>query len=519
MAIGQERFGPAVVEMAHIHKSFKEVHALVDVPFTLRAGEVRALVGENGAGKSTLMNILFGMYSFDSGLMKIFGKPVEGKWTSINAIHSGIGMIHQHFSSVACFTVLENVMLPALTWKDLKRDWATESVKIKQIIAEYNFELNINDCVETLSVGQKQQLEILKALYLGAKILILDEPTGVLTPQQAENLLNFLLVLKAKGLSVVMVTHKLEEALQVCDSISVLRAGRHVGTVLKEDTNLQDLARMMIERDYIVTTEGHQPVQGRKPVLEVKDLSVKNEGGTYALDHATFTLYEGEILGVAGVSGNGQTELAEALVGLTQPSEGTVSLEGRCIDRQSIKERRLNGLGYIPEDRHRTGLVLPMSIAENIILDRLTEPPFAKGLMARHQVISEFANQAIREYRIKTPHEKVPAGNLSGGNQQKVVLARTISARPKVIIACQPTWGLDFGATDYVRERLLQAAENEAGVLLISSDLDELLELSNRILVICHGRIMGCLDRDKIDIEQLGMMMVGSAAANQACGA
>lgn len=503
------QFGEPVVQMEHICKNFKTVQALNDVQFQLAAGEIRGLVGENGAGKSTLMNILYGMFSASSGSIKCFGRQLPAQWTSIQAIQNGIGMIHQHFSTVPVYTVLENVVLPTLKWSEITPNWKSCEQKVTALAKEYDFPLDMHSKVETLSVGEKQQLEILKALYQGARILILDEPTGVLTAQQAQNLLNFLIELKNRGFSVVFVTHKLEETMQVCDTITVLRNGRYIDTVLKSETSPQALAKMMVARDYIGTVENNEPPKEQTPILEVQGLCMCGRHGGTDLEHISFTVHKGEIVGLAGVSGNGQQDLVEALIGLSRMDSGSVKLEGREIGDWSIRKRRENGLGYIPEDRHHSGLVLELTVAENLILDKMGRAPFAKGGMVRPKEISQFASQCIRDYKVKTPGGREAVGNLSGGNQQKVVLARTITSNPKMIITCQPTWGLDFGATEFVRNKLVESARAGAGILLISSDLDELFELSHRLLVIYEGRITGVMDRKDVDLEQLGLMMTG----------
>ncbi|AOQ25106.1 Xylose import ATP-binding protein XylG [Moorella thermoacetica] len=503
-----------LVAMENISKTFGDVKALDDVSFYLRKGEIRALVGENGAGKSTLMNILYGMYHADSGRIQVWGEEVTVKWCPQMAISKGIGMIHQHFSLIPNLTVLENVVMPTLEWMDISPQWKSYEQQINKIIHDYGFQLCLKNRIDTLSLGEKQQVEILKALYQGAKILILDEPTGVLTPQQAENLLQFLVSLRERGYSVVLVTHKLNEAMAICDRVTVLRGGRHVATVEKEETTPQEIARMMVDREWLAKLENNAPPATVKPVLEVKELTIEDRHGRPVLDKISFSVGAGEIVGVAGVSGNGQTELAEALVGLRRGVKGSIIMDGSRIDGWSVGKRRYAGLGYIPEDRHGTGLVLELSVAENLVLDRIRQMPFSRLRIVQPQAIEKVAQEAIQAYAIKTPSAKTPIRNLSGGNQQKVVLARTLSANPKVVIACQPTWGLDFSATEYVRKKLIECAQAGIGCLLISSDLDELMELSHRIIVMFHGRIVGEFKRDEIDLDRLGLMMTGYAGEN-----
>jgi len=497
------------VEMRGISKSFGEVLALDRIDFTLQAGEVRALVGENGAGKSTLMNILYGMYSADEGEIRLWGKEIAQPWSPREAIQAGIGMIHQHFALIPNHTVLENIVMPVLTWRHISPPWKTYEQQVTKICQEYHFEINLRARVEDLSMGERQQVEILKALYQGARVLILDEPTSVLTPQQTEALLKFLLVLKERGHSVVLVTHKLDEAMQVSDRITVLRGGKLIGTIERKDATPQKIARMMVERDWIARLEAPELKEDAPVILNVRDLTLKNEHGHKVLNGVTFQVRAGEIVGVAGVAGNGQVELSEALVGLRKAEHGLIEIEGSNITRYSVCRRRQAGLVYIPEDRHHRGVVLDMSISENIVLNAVSEPPYSRWGLLQQRTITACAEEAIRSYSIKTPGCNVPVGHLSGGNQQKVVMARTMLMNPKVIIACQPSRGLDFNATEYVRKKLLESAENGIGVLLISSDLDEILELSHRILVIFRGEIVGSFTRGNVDLDELGLLMAG----------
>ncbi|GAB6172847.1 ABC transporter ATP-binding protein [Paradesulfitobacterium aromaticivorans] len=502
-----------VIEMLSINKSFGSVLALDDVTFTLGAGEIRALVGENGAGKSTLMNILYGMYRQDSGRIFIQGSEVPAKWSPRLAIEKGIGMIHQHFSLIANHTVLENIVMPTLKWRDIFPQWKKAEQEITKIIAEYGFQVRLRDRVETLSIGEQQQVEILKALYQGAKVLILDEPTGVLTPQQAESLLKFLVNLKNRGYSVVLVTHKLAEAMEICDNITVLRGGKHVDTVSKLATTPQEIARMMVDRDWITPLRSQELPAGAEPVLEATGLTVNDENGQVQLEDVSLTVAAGEILGVAGVAGNGQNELAETLVGLHHPRSGDLRMGGQNITKWSVGKRRLAGMGYIPEDRHTVGMVSEMSVAENLVLDMVNQEPYSRYGFVQSRVIDEKASEAIRAYTVKTNSADTPIGNLSGGNQQKVIMARTMLGNPKLIIACQPTRGLDFTATEYVHKKLLESAQNGVGVILVSSDLDELLELSHTVIVMYHGKVVGRFRRDEVDLDRLGLMMAGVGIA------
>jgi simple sugar transport system ATP-binding protein len=495
--------------MAHISKSFGDVLALDNISFTLQAGEVRALVGENGAGKSTLMNILYGMYGADKGGIRLWGEEIHHPWSPREAIQAGIGMIHQHFALIPNHTVLENIIMPMLKWRDISPPWKTYERQVTRICQEYHFQINLKARVEDLSMGERQQVEILKALYQGARVLILDEPTSVLTPQQTDALLEFLLVLKSRGHSVVLVTHKLVEAMQVSDRITVLRGGKLIGTIERELATPQKIARMMVERDWITALKA-SPVPENSPViLNVRDLLLSSEQGTKVLDGVSLQVRAGEIVGVAGVAGNGQVELSEALVGLRKADQGTVEIDGVNITRRNVCRRRKAGLVYIPEDRHNRGVVLDMDIAENIVLNTITEQPYSRRGVLQPRAITACAEEAIEAYSIKTPGCRVPVGHLSGGNQQKIVMARAMLMNPKVIVACQPSRGLDFNATEYVRQQLIDCAKNGIGVLLVSSDLDEILELSHRILVIYRGKIVGVFPREKVDLDQLGLLMAG----------
>ena len=498
------------IRMESINKRFGNVNALDSVSFDLAPGEIRALVGENGAGKSTLMNILYGMYHQDSGSIFIGDEKVQDRWSPNMAIAKGIGMIHQHFSLIYSHSVLENIVMPTLKWRDFKPKWNLYEDRINELQSEYFFDLKLKEKVENLSIGERQQVEILKALYQGAKVLILDEPTGVLTPQQAEALLKFLINLKNKGYSVVLVTHKLKEAMQISDKITVLRGGKHINTVDTSKTSLTEIARMMVDRDISVLTKKTNSGKINDIVLKIVNMTVENENKKVVVDNISFNVGNGEIVGIAGVAGNGQVEMAEAISGLKTMRSGKVLLNDTNIAYWSIEKRRYAGIGFIPEDRHEKGMIGDMSVAENLILDCIKKKPFSVKGTIQHKCIKENAEKAIKDFNIKTSDGLAPIRNLSGGNQQKVVLARTLMEEPKVIVACQPTRGLDFSATEYLREKLLESARNNVGVLLISSDLDELLELSDRIIVMYHGRIMGIVKKEEVDLNTLGLMMTGN---------
>ncbi len=498
-----------LVEMEQICKNFGDVCALDHVSFKLEPGEIRALVGENGAGKTTLMNILYGIYYPDGGNILLNGSRVADKWSPRDAIDNGISMIHQHFSLIYNHTVIENIVMPMLKWRDIIPPWGKLEEQVSRLCQEYHFEIDFSKRIENMAMGERQQVEILKSLYQGARVLILDEPTSVLTPQQTEALLKFLLELKKRGHSVVIVTHKLDEAMTVSDQITVLRGGNHIGTIKTEEATPQKIARMMVERDWITRLEVNKPPEESRVLLETRDLTLKTKQGITLLDDVSLQVNAGEIVGVAGVAGNGQVELAEALVGLQRISQGGIMIDGKDASRWDVARRHRAGLAYIPEDRHTRGIVLEMSVADNIVIEAIEQPPFSKMGVLNPKVITGHVDQMIENFKIKTPGSSIPAGHLSGGNQQKIVLARALLMNPKVIIACQPTRGLDFSATEYIRKKLLESAGKELGVLMISSDLDEILELSNRIIVMFKGRKVGEFLREKVDIEKLGLLMAG----------
>jgi len=504
------------VSMRDISKSFGDVLALDGVSLELREGEIRALVGENGAGKTTLMNILYGMYRADSGTISIRGAEVGADWSPRKAIQAGIGMIHQHFSLIPPYTVLENVVMPHLTWGQVAPGWSQHRQKLEELIAAYGFSLDLDDRVEDIPVGQQQETEILKMLYQGATILILDEPTAVLTPQQIDGLLELLVRLRGEGHSVVLITHKLKEAMAVADRITVCRAGHVIDTVERAGTSLEDVAGMMVSHTWVQRREYDLPVPGSDVALEVRDLVTAMVEGERAVHGMSFEMRSGEILGIAGVSGNGQTELAEALVGQRKAVRGRIVLGGKDATRWSISRRADAGLGSIPESREIYGCVGDMTLAENLVYDRCDKAPFSRLGVLNRRAIQDNAGEAIEEFDVRTPSAAVPVCTLSGGNQQKVVLARVLSGGAKVVLASQPTRGLDFAATEFVREQLVAAAQKGVGVLLISSDLEELLALSHRMLIMYRGRVVGELARGEFDVSRIGLLMAGQTDGSAA---
>ncbi len=509
---------PYAVKMQGICKSFGPVRALQDVALRLECGEIRALVGENGAGKTTLMNILYGMYKPDRGRIWVWGEEVGRDWSPGQAIARGIGMIHQHFSLIPAHTVLENVVMPRLTWGKVLPRWHEHRRALEELAAQYGFSLRLDSLVESLSVGEQQQVEILKLLYQGARLLILDEPTAVLTPQQIDALLQLLLVIKSQGYTVVLITHKLSEAMAVSDSITVLRGGRLVATLPREGTTAQEVAKLMVNRELVVSGTAATERPQQECVLEVRDLVVEHENGKRSVDGVSLTVRAGEIVGIAGVAGNGQSELAEALVGIRRATSGSILINGADVTDRSVRSRKRAGMGYICEDRHLNGMFPDMSVAHNLVMEHVDLPPFSSYGLLRHRRIQEAAREAIEAYDIRTPGPEVPMGNLSGGNQQKVVLARALATKPRILVACEPTRGLDLAATAYVRRKLAGCAAEGIGVLLISSELEELLELSHRILVMFRGRIVGEVRREDFDVERIGLLMTGQAPAEAGGG-
>lgn len=507
-----------VVVMEHVSKAFGSVRALTDVSLALESGEVRAVVGENGAGKTTLMSILYGMVLPSSGRITVAGLDVGPGWSPREAMRRGLGMLHQHFSLVPAHTVLENVLMPQLGWTSLRPPWRRYRREIERLCEQYGFDLRPDAPLASLAVGQQQQVEILKLLYQGARILILDEPTSVLTPQQTKALLRLLLVLKEQGHTVVLITHKLPEAMAAADAITVLRGGRVVATVPRAETTPTELARMMVNRE-VADLEGRYgevSAVGRPPgeaLLEVRDLVVGHDSSRPAVDSVSMAVGSGEIVGVAGVAGNGQVELAQAIVGAVHPRGGGIALGGHDVTRRDVRYRKSLGLGFISEDRYEQAIFPDLSVQDNIVLEVIADPPLSRAGFLRPGEIGRAAAAAMADYDVRAAGPGVPVSTLSGGNQQKVVLARVFTGRPRIIVACQPTRGLDFAATRYVHNKLWAASQQGVGVILISSELDELLALSHRVLVMFRGRIVGEFSRGSFDVERIGLLMTGQGPA------
>lgn len=496
-----------VVSMKNITKKFGEHIANDNVSFHLKKGSIHGLLGENGAGKTTLMNTLYGLYEPNEGEIFIEGKKVVID-TPSKAIKLGIGMVHQHFMLVRPFSVVENIVLGLESEKKPFLDIKSARKKIKDLCKKYNIKVDPDAKISELSVGQQQRVEILSAIYCGADILILDEPTAVLTPQEVRELFEILKSMQNDGKSIIFITHKLEEILEIGDEISILRDGKMIDTVKVKETSKEELTRMMVGRDVLFDFQKPN-VSPENVVMKAENLHAINDKGLPALKEISFELREKEILGIAGVDGNGQKELCEVLTGLRPVTKGEIKVSDKKLSNKSPKDFINHGVSHIPEDRQKTGLVMNFSVMKNFIIKEFDTPKFSKFGFLRRKKIKEISEKMVDEYRIKTNGIMDESKNLSGGNQQKIILGREIGSNPNVLIANQPTRGLDIGAIEYVRQRLLNEKEKGVGVLLISADLDEILQLSDRIAVIYEGKIMGIVERSKIDIEAMGLMMAG----------
>ncbi len=495
------------LEMRGIVKSFPGVLASDHVDFDVHAGEVHALLGENGAGKSTLMKILYGLYGPDEGEILINGKPVQIHSPN-DAIKLGIGMIHQHFMLVDTLTVAENVALGLPSSRGLLTDLDIVSARIKELATIYGLHVDPDAYVWQLAVGQRQRVEIIKALYRGAELLILDEPTAVLTPQEVDEFFVTIRQMVAERHAIIFISHKLQEVLAISQRVTVLRDGKLVATRPTAGATKSDLAQMMVGREVRMV-----PVKNGVPcgdvLLEMRDLQAQSDLGTAGLRGVNLQVHGCEIMGLAGVSGNGQRELAQVVCGLRPATGGQVLLEGDMVLGLTPGQLTHKMMSYIPEERMKDGMVQEFSISENMILRDHNREPFARKGLMRHRVIGVFADKLIDFFRIRTPSRDTQARHLSGGNIQKVVLARELSRSPRVLIAAQPTRGLDIGATEYVHMRLLEEREKGTAILLISEDLDEILALSDRIAVIYEGRIMDVIPREEATPERLGLLMAG----------
>ena len=499
---------PSVLELRGVTKTFPGVVANDHIDLTLEQGEILALLGENGAGKTTLMNILYGLYTPDEGEIYIRGSRAEIRNPN-DAIRQGIGMVHQHFMLVPVFTVTENVMLGVESvWAGvfLERDKAAE--RIHEISQQFGLEVDPDAVVEELPVGVQQRVEIIKILYRHADILILDEPTAVLTPQEVDDLIQVIRSLVAQGKSIIFISHKLKEVLAIADRITVLRAGRVVGVTPVGEASEQSLARMMVGREVMLTVE-KPPARPGEVALRVEDLHVRDERGSLAVRGVSFEVHAGEVLGVAGVQGNGQTELVEAITGLRPVERGRITILGRDMTGATPRQVFEAGSAHVPEDRQRDGLVLSFAVDDNLVLNSYYIPPFAKGFLLHHEEIDRAAEERVRQFDVRTPSIFVPVRQLSGGNQQKVIVAREFSRPIKLLIASQPTRGLDVGSIEYIHGRIIERRDEGCAVFLVSPELDEILSLSDRIAVMYRGEILAILPDKEATKEKLGLLMAG----------
>jgi simple sugar transport system ATP-binding protein len=498
---------PLVLELDGITKQFPGILANDHIDFDLRPHEVHALLGENGAGKTTLMNILYGLYRPDEGVIRINGRP-QRFHSSKDAIAAGIGMVHQHFMLIPVMTVAENIVLAnEPTQAGVLFDVGEAADRVREIAARFKFAIDPSARIENLSVGQQQRVEILKALYRKADILILDEPTAVLTPQEANELFGILEQLKTEGMSIIFISHKLNEVLHIADRISVLRRGKMIDTIPREGATEEGLARMMVGRDVLLRVE-KEPAKPDASLLEVTGLEVDDDRGLEAVRDVSFAVRAGEIVGLAGIDGNGQAELIDALTGLRRPRSGSIKVAGDELAGRTAREFLDAGIGHIPVDRHRRGLVLDFSLAENVALHDYRAAPSSRfGWLFPSRLVAR-ARRLLLEFDVRGGGPQTRAGALSGGNQQKVVLAREIDRDPKVLIAGQPTRGLDVGAIEFVHRRLVAERDEGRAILLVSLELEEILSLSDRILVIYEGKIVGEYPPTASE-EELGIAMTG----------
>ncbi|MCD6435829.1 MAG: ABC transporter ATP-binding protein [Clostridiales bacterium] len=499
-----------VIEMLNITKDFPGIRANDDVTLKIEKGEIHALLGENGAGKSTLMSVLFGLYKPNKGKIKVNGKEVNIDNPHVaNAL--GIGMVHQHFKLVENFTVTENIILGDEPKKTFGRvDFNKARERVVKTSEKYGLSVDPDSKIEDISVGMQQRVEISKMLYRDAEILIFDEPTAVLTPQEVEDLMNIMRKFAKEGKSIILITHKLKEIKAVADTCTVLRHGKMIGTVKVSDVTEKDLAEMMVGREVFFQVDKPEREKGKK-VVEIKNLNVRDNRNLMAVNNLSLDIYAGEILGLAGIDGNGQTELIEAITGLRKIDSGSVFLNGQEITNLPIRKITEAGIGHIPQDRHKYGLVLDFRLDENLVLQTYYKEPNSVNGILKQDEIAKKAEQIIDEFDVRSGQGTMTiARSMSGGNQQKAIIGREIDRSPDFLIAAQPTRGLDVGAIEYIHNRLVAEREKERAILMISLELDEILNISDRIAVIYEGEIVGILDPEKTDEKEIGLMMSGS---------
>jgi ABC-type uncharacterized transport system ATPase subunit len=497
-----------MLELRNITKTFGNVVANNDVSIKIEKGTIHAIVGENGAGKSTVMRIAYGFYRADSGEILVDGNPVNIR-TPQDAINLGIGMVHQHFMLVDTMTVGENIILGAEGDNPASIDWKKANQEISALSNELRLGVNPKALIEDLSVGAQQRVELLKALYRNAELLILDEPTAVLTPQEVEDFFNILRQMREQGKTIVIITHKLEEVLAISDDVTVMRDGKVVGNVKTAETSAKELARMIVGRDVLLRVE-KTDANPSEPVLSIENLSVSGKHGE-ALSNVSLNVRAGEIVGIAGIEGNGQTELIEAIAGLIPVQSGSIKISGNEISRLSVRKRTEMGIGHIPEDRHRRGLLLDSDLEENAILGVHYRAPVASGGFLNSAVIEKKTREIIENFDVRPPNPELAAKSLSGGNQQKLIIGREFELNPKLLLVSQPTRGVDIGAIEFIHRKLIALRDAGTAVLLVSAELEEVTALADRLLVIYKGRFVGEVDPKTATNEEIGLMMTGGS--------
>ncbi|AVR01107.1 ABC transporter ATP-binding protein [Oceanobacillus sp. M65] len=498
-----------VVEMLNIRKEFPGIIANDDITIQLKKGEIHALLGENGAGKSTLMNVLFGLYHPEKGEIRVKGKPVNMTDPNVANDH-GIGMVHQHFMLVEPFTVTQNIILGAEPTSMGKIDLRKAEKEVQALSNKYGLKVDARAKIQDISVGMQQRVEILKTLYRGADVLIFDEPTAVLTPQEIIELMQIMKSLIAEGKSIILITHKLKEIMQICDRCTVIRKGKGIGTVDVADTSVDELASLMVGRDVSFKTQ-KTPAQPKETILKVNNLHVKDSRKVDMVKGLNLEVRAGEIVGIAGVDGNGQSELIEAITGLKKAQKGSIELNGKAITNLSPRKVTESGVGHIPQDRHKFGLVLDFPIGENIVLQTYYKKPYSKYKVLNYKEIYDKAEKLIKEYDVRTPSVYTKARALSGGNQQKAIISREVDRSPDLLIAAQPTRGLDVGAIEFIHQKLIEERDKGRAILLVSFELDEILDVSDRIAVVFDGEIVANVKPEETNEQKLGLLMAGSS--------
>ncbi|GAQ16157.1 galactose/methyl galactoside import ATP-binding protein MglA [Oceanobacillus picturae] len=498
-----------VVEMLNIRKEFPGIVANDDITIQLKKGEIHALLGENGAGKSTLMNVLFGLYHPEKGEIRVKGKPVNMTDPNVANDH-GIGMVHQHFMLVEPFTVTQNIILGAEPTSMGKIDLRKAEKEVQELSNKYGLKVDARAKIQDISVGMQQRVEILKTLYRGAEVLIFDEPTAVLTPQEIIELMQIMKSLIAEGKSIILITHKLKEIMQICDRCTVIRKGKGIGTVNVADSSVDELASLMVGRDVSFKTQ-KTPAQPKETILKVNNLHVKDSRKVEMVKGLNLEVRAGEIVGIAGVDGNGQSELIEAITGLKKAQKGSIELNGKAITNLSPRKVTESGVGHIPQDRHKFGLVLDFPIGENIVLQTYYKKPYSKYKVLNYKEIYDKAEKLIKEYDVRTPSVYTKARALSGGNQQKAIISREVDRSPDLLIAAQPTRGLDVGAIEFIHQKLIEERDKGRAILLVSFELDEILDVSDRIAVVFDGEIVANVKPEETNEQKLGLLMAGSS--------